>query len=89
MSVKVDNSASSGKVQRWALYIQQFDVKVVHIEGRHNMLADWMSHSVGDTDGTRKSRPSGFQSSPWNQYRPPEVAPTCRENSSSKKATPR
>ena len=55
-SLRWMNSANSGKVQRWALYIQQFDVEIVHIEGRYNMIADWLSRSVDDADGRRRSR---------------------------------
>lgn len=42
--------ASSGKVQRWSLYLQQFDLQIRHIAGEANCLADWLSRSVPDTD---------------------------------------
>jgi len=44
------NKASSGKVLRWSLYLQQFDMEVRHISGEHNVVADWLSRSVVDDD---------------------------------------
>lgn len=44
------NKASSGKVMRWSLYLQQFDMDIKHINGEHNVLADWLSRSVPDDD---------------------------------------
>src|SRR5262249_28100261 len=45
------DKASSGKVQRWALFMQQFDLKIVHIAGRHNVIADWLSRSFAADEG--------------------------------------
>src|SRR5699024_4512391 len=45
-------SASTGKCQRWALYLQQFDCVIMHLQGRKNKIADWLSRSApGDDDG--------------------------------------
>jgi len=43
-------SATSGKVRRWALYLQQFDLEVRHINGLENCLADWLSRSLESDD---------------------------------------
>lgn len=43
-------NASRGKVRRWALYLQQFNLKIVHINGVDNVLADWLSRSVEEGD---------------------------------------
>jgi transposase InsO family protein len=45
-SLKWMSQASSGKVQRWSLYLQQFDLRIKHIPGELNCLADWLSRSV-------------------------------------------
>lgn len=44
------DTASSGKVQRWALYLQQFDVRVRAIKGVDNGMADWLSRAVTSKD---------------------------------------
>lgn len=36
-------SASAGKVLRWGLYLQQFDLRIAHIAGEDNVIADWLS----------------------------------------------
>lgn len=38
-------SAESGKVQRWAIFLQQFDIQIEHIAGVLNPIADWLSRS--------------------------------------------
>lgn len=40
------DTASKGKVLRWSLYLQQFDLIIKHIEGHQNSIADWLSRSV-------------------------------------------
>ena len=40
------DSATSGKVQRWSLFLQQFDIEVKSISGFENLTADWMSRSI-------------------------------------------
>ena len=42
------HTATSGKVRRWALYIQQFALDIVHVPGEANNIADWLSRSVPD-----------------------------------------
>ena len=42
------NAASNGKVQRWALYLQQYNVKIIHLAGEYNVLSDWLSRSTQD-----------------------------------------
>ena len=43
-------SATSGKVRRWALYLQQFNLDIRHISGPNNNIADWLSRSVPEED---------------------------------------
>lgn len=43
-------TCSSGKVQRWALYFQQFDLEIVHLQGKHNMISDWLSRSCPEEE---------------------------------------
>ena len=38
--------AKTGKVRRWALYLQQFDLDIHHIKGDDNAAADWVSRAV-------------------------------------------
>ena len=45
-SLKWLATATSGKVQRWALYLQQYDFTVLHLNGEHNQVADWLSRAV-------------------------------------------
>jgi hypothetical protein len=47
-SLKWMDNSSSGKVQRWALYIQQFNVEIRTIPGFENLTADWMSRAFSD-----------------------------------------
>lgn len=42
--------ATLGKVQRWALFLQQFDILYAHISGETNVIADWLSRSLPDDD---------------------------------------
>lgn len=44
------HNSTTGKIQRWSLYLQQFDIEVKHVSGELNVLADWLSRSVGDGD---------------------------------------
>ena len=53
-SLRWMDKASSGKVQRWALCIQQYDVQLVHVAGKHNVIADWLSRSVADDEEGRR-----------------------------------
>src|SRR6202044_3331704 len=49
-SLRWMDKCENGKVFRWALFIQQFDVEIVHISGQHNVVADWLSRAW-DGDG--------------------------------------
>ena len=49
-ALKWMGQATSGKVQRWSLYLQQFDITVHHIPGNTNVVADWLSRSAEDGD---------------------------------------
>eukprot|EP00921_Rhytidocystis_pertsovi_P015517 GHVQ01024667.1.p1 GENE.GHVQ01024667.1~~GHVQ01024667.1.p1 ORF type:complete len:617 (-),score=19.13 GHVQ01024667.1:117-1967(-) len=40
------DTSTVGKVQRWALYLQQFDIRVRAIKGTDNAMADWLSRST-------------------------------------------
>ena len=42
------NKCTSGKVQRWALKLQQYDLQIKHISGEQNVVADWLSRSAPD-----------------------------------------
>ena len=42
--------AKDGKVQRWALFLQQYDMTLLHIDGEFNAIADWLSRSLEDDD---------------------------------------
>lgn len=43
-------NSTSGKVRRWALFLQQFDLRIMHISGELNHVADWLSRSRSDDD---------------------------------------
>lgn len=43
-------NATSGKVRRWALYLQQFNLTIQHISGETNHIADWLSRSQCEDD---------------------------------------
>jgi len=44
-------TAMSGRIQRWALFLQQYSVSLIYVPGKHNVLADWLSRSpVVDED---------------------------------------
>ena len=43
-------NSTKGKVRRWSLYLQQFDLEIKHISGQENGLADWLSRSVDESD---------------------------------------
>jgi len=49
-SLRWMENAKSGKVQRWALFLQQFNLKIMHIGGQLNVIADWLSRSLDDGD---------------------------------------
>eukprot|EP00923_Selenidium_pygospionis_P017425 GHVN01030680.1.p1 GENE.GHVN01030680.1~~GHVN01030680.1.p1 ORF type:complete len:210 (+),score=26.64 GHVN01030680.1:157-786(+) len=40
--------SSSGKVQRWAPFLQQFDVRFHYLAGESNVVADWLSRCLED-----------------------------------------
>ena len=42
------HKCSNGKVQRWALKLQQYDMQIKHISGDQNVVADWLSRSFRD-----------------------------------------
>lgn len=50
-SLKWMDNATSGKVQRWALFLQQYDLKIIHTSGLCNETADFLSRCAAD-DGT-------------------------------------
>lgn len=42
--------AKEGKVQRWSLFLQQYDITLLHIDGEFNAIADWLSRSLEDDE---------------------------------------
>lgn len=49
-SLRWMENATEGKVQRWSLYLQQFMMTLLHIQGEFNVVADWLSRSVDDDE---------------------------------------
>ena len=49
-SLRWMESATDGKVQRWCLYLQQYDLTLLHINGEFNVVADWLSRSLSDDE---------------------------------------
>ena len=47
-SLKWMASSDKGKVQRWSLFLQQYDIEIRHISGKDNMIADWLSRAWRD-----------------------------------------
>ena len=45
------NASAVGRVQRWLLFLSQFDLKVYHFPGKLNLLADWLSRSIPEDEG--------------------------------------
>eukprot|EP00917_Polyrhabdina_sp_WS-2016_P005515 GHVP01012375.1.p2 GENE.GHVP01012375.1~~GHVP01012375.1.p2 ORF type:complete len:174 (+),score=10.28 GHVP01012375.1:820-1341(+) len=45
-SLEVLRTASNGRLLRWALYFQQFNLSIHHVSGKVNCISDWMSRSV-------------------------------------------
>lgn len=48
-SLRWMHTASAGKVQRWALFLQQFDLEIRSLPGLENLLANWMSRSFPES----------------------------------------
>lgn len=44
-SLRWMDRCESGKVQRWGLYLAQYDIEVRHIVGDENQAADWLSRA--------------------------------------------
>ena len=44
------NASTQGKVQRWSLFLQQYDLCISHVSGERNLIADWLSRSWSDVD---------------------------------------
>eukprot|EP00917_Polyrhabdina_sp_WS-2016_P007705 GHVP01017290.1.p1 GENE.GHVP01017290.1~~GHVP01017290.1.p1 ORF type:complete len:308 (-),score=17.06 GHVP01017290.1:514-1437(-) len=42
--------ADNGRIARWWTFFQQYDLKVVHMKGRLNKVADWLSRVDHDDD---------------------------------------
>eukprot|EP01069_Polyplicarium_translucidae_P010420 Polyplicarium_translucidae@DN3378_c1_g2_i7.p1 len=49
-SLEFLRKAERGRVHRWLLYLQQYDLTIRHIGGDQNCIADWLSRSVEMTD---------------------------------------
>ena len=75
-SLRWMQSSSSGKVQRWSLYMQQFDLHVVHLSGKMNVIADWLSRSIdADEEDEDQILMPSFPIAPADPPRPRVFAP--------------
>eukprot|EP00915_Cephaloidophora_sp_WS-2016_P010335 GHVH01015026.1.p1 GENE.GHVH01015026.1~~GHVH01015026.1.p1 ORF type:complete len:232 (+),score=9.46 GHVH01015026.1:304-999(+) len=43
-------NSDKGRIQRWSLFIQQFSLTMLYLPGKCNVIADWLSRSIDDTD---------------------------------------
>eukprot|EP00122_Pirum_gemmata_P007107 Pgem_evm2s6513 len=43
------DAVEQSKIQRWKWYLNQFDLTIIHIAGKLNVIADWLSR-CGDND---------------------------------------
>eukprot|EP00922_Rhytidocystis_sp_ex-Travisia-forbesii_P038770 GHVS01057782.1.p1 GENE.GHVS01057782.1~~GHVS01057782.1.p1 ORF type:complete len:108 (-),score=6.75 GHVS01057782.1:263-586(-) len=48
LKIRNNFSPKEGKVQRWALFLQQYDISLIHILGGNNVVAHWLSSSLED-----------------------------------------
>eukprot|EP00921_Rhytidocystis_pertsovi_P002316 GHVQ01003966.1.p1 GENE.GHVQ01003966.1~~GHVQ01003966.1.p1 ORF type:complete len:187 (+),score=32.29 GHVQ01003966.1:977-1537(+) len=55
-ALKWMKNATAGKVQRWSLFLQQFDICICYIAGEHNVIADWLSRAGADDEGEAADR---------------------------------
>ena len=53
-SLRWMDKSDVGKVQRWSLFIQQFRVKIFHLPGLSNDIADFLSRSPVDDEETER-----------------------------------
>ena len=44
------HKSNKGKVQRWSLFLQQYDMTICYIKGDENAAADWLSRIPADID---------------------------------------
>src|SRR5437867_2034858 len=42
----IDNSATSSKLMRWSLFLTRYDIDVIHIKGRDNIVSDALSRCI-------------------------------------------
>ena len=63
LNIKTTTSPSL-RVQRWSMYIQQFDFIIHHKPGRLHVVADWMSRADVPSEPTRFEGLLAFQSMP-------------------------
>ena len=75
-SLRWMQSSTSGKVQRWSLYMQQFDLRIVHLSGKMNVIADWLSRSIdADVEDPDQILVPSFPVTPEDYKRPRIFAP--------------
>ena len=43
-------NSDRGRIQRWSLYIQQFSLTLLYLPGKCNVIADWLSRAIDDTE---------------------------------------
>ena len=42
--------SDKGRVQRWSLFLQQYSLTMLYLPGKLNIIADWLSRSVDNTE---------------------------------------
>ena len=47
-SLRWMESSENSKIQRWTLFLQQYDFTLLYIKGEDNYIADWLSRSLED-----------------------------------------
>ena len=54
-SLKWMENAQTGKLHRWTMVLQQYDLRIHHLDGELNVIADWLSRSKAQDDASLDS----------------------------------